>query len=408
MQRQPLSTLDQALASLRQQTRVLTDQSTVSILEASGRILAQTVHAGIDVPGFDNSAMDGYALNTQDLQGQQRLPVSQIIQAGHPGQNLQPGTAARIFTGAPVPPGANAVVIQEDTEVHENEVKILQVPSPGDNIRRRGHDIACGAAVLEHGHRLRPQDIGLLASLGIPEVRVYRPLRVAIINTGDELVTPGQALREGQIYDSNSYTLRILLSLLPVELIEVGMVKDDLKETRQVLQKVAEQTDCIISSGGVSVGEADFIKQALTELGELTLWKLAIKPGKPFSFGHLGTPPDTTPFFGLPGNPVAVFVTFLLLVKPVLLQMQGMKETRSEGLHIAAGFERHELGSRQEYLRVRLQQSGEGQSELIAFDNQGSSVMSSLCWADGLAVIPVNTAVNKGDLLEYLPFSGLL
>ncbi len=408
MQPQPLSSLDQALATLQQQTRVLAEQSSVSIIEASGRILAQTVHAGIDVPGFDNSAMDGYALNTQDLQGQQRLPVSQIIQAGHPGQSLQPGTAARIFTGAPLPPGANAVVIQEDTEVHENEVLILQMPNPGDNIRRRGHDILCGAAVLEQGHRLRPQDIGLLASLGIAEVCVYSPLRVAIINTGDELAMPGQALKQGQIYDSNSYTLRSLLNRLPVELIELSMVKDDLKETRQALQKVAEQADCIISSGGVSVGEADFIRQALTELGELTLWKLAIKPGKPFSFGHLGTPHGTTPFFGLPGNPVAVFVTFLLLVKPVLLKMQGMKETRTDTLHIAAGFERAELSSRQEYLRVRVQQNGRGQSELIAFDNQGSSVMSSLCWADGLAVIPVNTAVNKGDLLAYLPFSGLL
>lgn len=412
MQSNKLSSLDQALATLQQHGNVLTETLSVPLSEATGRVLAETVHAGMDVPGFDNSAMDGYAVNTRDLETTRQLPVSQTIQAGHAGEALAPHSAARIFTGAPVPTGADAVVIQENTELTGNEVRILQLPQAGENIRRRGHDIASGSAVLERGRRLRPQDIGLLASLGIAEVRVYRPLRVAIINTGDELVSPGQALGRGQIYDSNSFTLTALLGLLHMEVVPVGIVKDDYEDTCRALQNAAKQADCIISSGGVSVGEADYIKQALTDLGELSLWKLAIKPGKPFSFGHLATPSGspfpTTPFFGLPGNPVAVFVTFLLLVKPFLLRMQGMQETSMLSQQIAAGFEQRELSSRQEYLRVRLQLNQQGLNELIAFDNQGSSVMNSLSWADGLAVIPINTPVKKGDLLEFLPFSSLL
>ncbi|MDC1435692.1 molybdopterin molybdotransferase MoeA [Gammaproteobacteria bacterium] len=405
MNKNALIVIDDALEHILQQALVTTNIEEVALSELSGRVIAETIKAGINVPGYDNSAMDGFAVNTDFVPSPETtLAISQIIPAGKVGFTLEAGTAARIFTGAPIPDGANAIILQEDTEHDEHQVKILQVPKAGQNIRLCGHDIKQGDAILVKGHKLLPQDIGLLASLGQRKVKVYRPLSVSILNTGDELITPGQRLNPGQIYESNSFTLDALLKNLGMQTRKIGIVKDDLPATQKALLKAAEESDCIISSGGVSVGDADFVKTAVENLGELSLWKLAIKPGKPFSFGHLGE----IPFFGLPGNPVAVFVTFLMLVKPYLLKMQGGQNIHPEKYQLPAGFEVPEAGSRQEYIRVRININQHNQQELIPFSNQGSSVMTSTSWANGLAIIPVNATVKKGDLLEFLPYTGLL
>lgn len=405
MNKNALIPIDDAIEHILQQVAVTTNVEELALSDLSGKVIAETIKASINVPGYDNSAMDGFAVNTDFVHATATtLAISQIIPAGKVGSKLEANTAARIFTGAPIPEGANAIILQEDTEHDERQVKILQLPKAGQNIRLCGHDIKQGDAILEKGHKLLAQDIGLLASIGISTVKVYRPLRVAILNTGDELIAPGQTLSPGQIYESNSFTLDALLKNLGMQTQKLGIVKDDLAATQQALLKAAEESDCIISSGGVSVGDADFVKAAVENLGELSLWKLAIKPGKPFSYGQIGK----TPFFGLPGNPVAVFVTFLMLVKPYLLKMQGAQNISPQKYHLPAGFEVSEAGSRQEYIRVRMNQRQQGQQELIPFLNQGSSVMTSTSWASGLAIIPVNTKVKKGDLLEFLPYTGLL
>ncbi|MAY03182.1 MAG: molybdopterin molybdenumtransferase MoeA [Gammaproteobacteria bacterium] len=408
MNKKPLISVHEARKHLAKELTTVAGVETVSLDEAQSRILAEDIPAGIDVPGYDNSAMDGFALNTNDfITVGKTLPVSQVVKAGTNPEALLAGSAARIFTGAPIPKGADAIVLQEDCDFNEFTVKVKEAPEVGQHIRCRGHDIKAGSVVFKQGRRLMPQDIGLLASLGTDSFRVYKRLRVAIINAGDELVEPGQMLQAGQIYESNSYTLKALLGRLGFQCIDFGIVGDELEATRQVLARAAEEADCIISSGGVSVGDADFVKAALQELGEVAMWKLALKPGKPFTYGKV----NSVPFFGLPGNPVAVFVTFALLVKPYLLGMQGMqdmKRTECKSIQVAAGFTIEQPGSREEYLRVCVEEDKSGKQQLIAFSNQGSSVMSSLSWADGLARIPCETLVKKGDLLDYLPFEGLL
>jgi molybdopterin molybdotransferase len=372
--------------------------------DALGCVLAQNVHANMDVPAYDNSAMDGYALNSADVEvAGTSLPLSQTIAAGHPGQPLARGSVARIFTGAPIPAGADAVVMQENTVAEGNNIVINELPRAGQNVRRRGHDITSGTQVLRAGHRLQPQDLGLLASLGIPLISVCKPLTVAIVNTGDEVIAPGTPLRAGQLYDSNSYTLAGMLRKLGLNVIKLGIVADNLASTEAALRDAAAQADCVISTGGVSVGDEDHVKQALENLGELSLWKLAIKPGKPFSFGHIGT----TPFFGLPGNPVAVFVTCATLVRPFLLRMQGATEIDVPSFPLKAAFTISESGTRQEFLRVRLVRNN-GEQVLEAFPDQGSSILTSLSWADGLAIIPAHSTIEAGEPVEYLPFSGLL
>ncbi len=378
----------------------------VELDSALGRILAHDVSARVAVPSFDNSAMDGFAVNHADCpEAGTILKVSQYIKAGHPGHALAPGTVARIFTGAPLPDGATAVVMQENARINEAaDVCILQVPSAGENVRRAGHDIAAGSQVLGQGHQLQPQDLGLLASLGLASLEVYKPLTVVLLNTGDELKQQGQPLLPGQLYDSNSFTLAASLQQLGMKVVKAGIVGDDLQATRDALQQAAHSGDCVITTGGVSVGEADYVREAVEALGKLSLWKLAIKPGKPFSYGHIGD----VPFFGLPGNPVAVFITFAILVKPYLLKMQGAKLRAQPSLRVHAGFTVSEASSRQEYLRVRLQQNAEGRPVAHLYADQSSSVLTSLSWADGLAVVPVNTVVHSGQELEYMPFRGLL
>jgi molybdopterin molybdotransferase len=400
----PLTPVADAQARLLAQAGTVSSLETLPLEQCLGRILAADQHAAVDVPAYDNSAMDGYALRVADVAAiGASLPVSQLIAAGHPGAALEPGTAARIFTGAPIPAGADAVVMQEDTEALDERISVLELPVSGQHIRSRGHDLAAGQQVLARGRRLLAQDLGLLASLGLAEVPVFKPLTIAVLTTGDEVVPPGQPLAPGQLHDSNSYTLQGLLLGLGMHVVRMGIIGDDPALTRRMLSEAAAQADCVISTGGVSVGAADHVRAAVEELGALDLWRLAIKPGKPFSFGRIGT----TPFFGLPGNPVAVFVTWLVLVRTYLLKMQGACNVQLPMQTVRAGFTT-EPGSRQEYQRVRLQYQ-HGELPLARpFTDQGSSLLSSLSWADGLAVIPRGIAVSEGEPLDFIPFRGAL
>jgi molybdopterin molybdotransferase len=368
----------------------------LSLIEALGKVLAEDVVSPIAVPGEDNSAMDGYALRTHEAG--QRLPVSQRIPAGSVGTPLEPGTAARIFTGAAIPPGADAVVMQENCDEHDGVLSIQSAVTAGQNIRPRGQDITEGATVLSRGRRLCPQDLGLLASIGLHRVSVFRPLRVVVLSTGDELVEPGaRLLAPGQLYNSNRYTLAGLLSALDMEFVDGGIVPDDAEVTAAALQNAAETADCVITSGGVSVGEEDYVKQQVERLGRLDLWKLAIKPGKPLAFGSIGA----TPFIGLPGNPTSVFVTFCLIARPFLLKLQGAVEPELPLVSATARFSIAKPGMRQEYLRVSLENAVNG-LEALAYPNQSSGVLSSVSASDGLAVISPGTVVAEGDLVQVL------
>lgn len=364
--------------------------------DARGRVLAEAVTSPIAVPGADNSAMDGYALRADDAG--LALPVTQRIVAGSCGEPLEPGTAARIFTGAPLPPGADAVAMQEDCTLRDGVLNIRTGLLPGENVRPRGQDLAAGAEVLPAGWRLRPQDLGLLASVGRASVDVYRRLRVAILSTGDELVEPGSGeLAPGMLYNSNRYTLAGLLAALGVEVVDGGIVPDDPGATRRALQDATAGSDLVITSGGVSVGEEDHVRAQVLRLGELSLWKLAIKPGKPLAFGHIGN----VPFLGLPGNPTSVYVTFNLVARPFLLKMQGATSLVPPVLRARAGFSVDRPGGRCDYLRVSLEQTVDG-PVARRFDNQSSGVLSSVCYSQALAVVPAGATVTAGDPVDIL------
>ena len=366
------------------------------LIDALGAVLAEDVLSAVDVPGEDNSAMDGYALRVADAG--RPLPVSQRIAAGAVGAPLRAGTCARIFTGAAIPPGADAVVMQENCSLEGELVRVTAAPAPGENIRPRGQDIAANTTVLPRGRVLRPQDMGLLASVGRARVPVYRPLRVAVLSTGDELVEPGAgSLDRGQLYNSNRYTLAGLLRSLGMTFVDAGIVPDDPEATARALASAAATADCVISSGGVSVGEEDHVKAQVQRLGRLDLWRLAIKPGKPLAFGRIGA----TPFIGLPGNPTSVFVTFCLVARPFLRKMQGISEPDPPPVQARAAFAVHRPGTRQEYLRVTLVAAEQG-LEARRFGNQSSGVLSSVSHSNALAVIPPGTTVAEGDSVQVL------
>lgn len=392
-----MTPLEQALPLILADVEPLPAEHRPGILtEALGRILAEDLFAPLAVPGDDNSAMDGYAVNSADGTGP--LLVTQRITAGSCGSALSSGTAARIFTGAPIPAGADAVVMQENCVLEDQFVRLTKAVGCGENIRRRGQDIAEGELLFSAGRRLQAQDLGVVASLGFAAVPLRRRLKVAILSTGDELVEPGEGpLRVGQIYNSNRYTLRGLLERLGIEVVDLGMVKDTAQATAQALQRAAEMADCVISSGGVSVGEADHVTAQVQKLGELRLWKLRIKPGKPLAFGQVGA----TPFFGLPGNPAAVFVTFCLVVRPWLLRRMGVTDETLLRLPASADFQIKRAGTREEYLRVRAVVEN-GQLLATPHHNQSSGVLSSVSRSNALAIVPPGRTIERGDRVEIL------
>jgi molybdopterin molybdotransferase len=394
-----LLTLDEALARLLGAVQPLAGSETVSTFDALGRVLVAEVSSLVDVPPADNSAMDGYAMRCADVrEAGTVLPVSQRVAAGTVGSALQPGTAARIFTGAPVPEGADAVVMQEQCEALDGAVRVNTVPTAGLAIRRRGEDLARDAQVLPLGLRLTPQALGLAAAAGAASLQVARRPRVALFSTGDELAMPGEVLKPGAIYNSNRFTLRALIQSLGCECTDFGIVPDQLAATREALRKAAQGHDVIVTSGGVSVGEEDHLKPAVQAEGSLDLWQMAIKPGKPLAFGSVRRAEGNAWFIGLPGNPVSSFITFLLAVRPVLLKLQGANPLPPQGLNLRADFDWLRADKRREFLRVRRNDRG----GLDLFSNQGSGVLTSTVWADGLVDNPPDTPIRAGDSVRFI------
>ncbi|KPX57160.1 Molybdopterin biosynthesis protein MoeA [Pseudomonas amygdali pv. hibisci] len=376
----------------------ITDRQRVPLADAEGRVLAVDLISTLDLPPWPNSAMDGYALRVADWSGEP-LTVSQRIFAGQAPEPLAPGTCARIFTGAPMPEGADCVEMQENAEVLADQRVCFSEPlSVGQNIRPQGQETRVGDTVLAAGTRLGPIESGLAASLGLAELEVIRRVRVAVLSTGDELIEPGQPLGPGQIYNSNRVLLCSWLKRLECEVVDAGILPDDLAKTRAALANLHD-VDLILSTGGVSVGEADFLGHALREEGELTLWKLAIKPGKPLTFGHF----RGVPVIGLPGNPASTLVTFALLARAYLLRRQGVIDVAPLQFPVPAGFVWTRPGNRREYLRGRLEQG-----RAVAYRNQSSGVLRSAAWADGLIEVREGSTVAEGDWVNFIPLSEVL
>jgi molybdopterin molybdotransferase len=401
-----LVSYDDALRSLLSQVTATEVVENKPLLEALSRILAQSIQSTINVPPADNSAMDGYAINTVDIatEGKTRLPVSQRIAAGDVGQTLKPGTAARIFTGAPIPPGANAVIMQEQVEAIADTIEFEVRPIEHQNIRPAGNDIKVNDNILDQGCLLRPQALGLAASIGLQSLPVYRKVRVGIFFTGDELVEPGEALAPGKIYDSNRYTLHGMLQKLGCDIVDLGLVGDTLEATKAAMLDATDKADLVVTCGGVSVGEEDHVRIAIEQLGDLHMWRLAIKPGKPLAFGKI----NQTPFMGLPGNPVSVFATFMLFVSPVIKILQGRYWQKPTALPVTAGFDWPKPDSRREFLRARLEQDESLGLVARIYPNQDSGVLTSTAWAQGFVEIAEGATVKIGDKVDYLPFSEFL
>ena len=411
--RPPLKSLDDALLELLANASPLTSVEDVLLQLADGRVLGNDVVAQLDVPGFDNSSVDGYALNIADTSTALRegLPQSARIPAGHFSGNLVGGTVARIFTGAPIPVNANAVVMQEDCLVSPQPggdvVRLTQAPTPGQNIRLRGEDIANGQVVVHKGTRLTPAHLGLLASIGQAHVSVLKPLRVALLSTGDELVMPGavaaDALPPGAIFSSNGFFLSTLLTRLGAHVTELAIVADTLADTQAALQHAANDHDLIVSTGGVSVGEEDHVKPAVQSLGSLDLWALAIKPGKPFAYGRINrlNAASCAHFVGLPGNPVSSFVTFVVLVRPFIDRLLGVSHAGVHALPMTAHFDWPKPDKRREFLRVKRNTLG----GLDLYPNQSSGVLTSVSWADGFVDNPPSQSISRGDTVSFWPMS---
>jgi molybdopterin molybdotransferase len=401
----PLLTLDEALERLLGAVAPLpaATHETVSTFDALGRVLQQDVRSALDVPPQDNTSMDGYAMRAADVPAAGTLlPVSQRIPAGVVGEPLQPGTAARIFTGAQVPPGADAVVMQEQCEAVELSVRINTVPVSGQWIRRRGEDVQAGATVLPSGARLTPQALGLAATVGAATLQVARRPRVALFSTGDELAMPGEPLKPGAIYNSNRFTLRAAIQALGCDCTDLGIVPDRLDATRDALRRAAQGHDLIVTSGGVSVGEEDHLRPAVQAEGRIELWQIAIKPGKPLAFGAVNRPDGSAAhIIGLPGNPVSSFITFLLMVRPVLLRLQGATALSPVRVKQRADFDWPKPDKRREFLRVRRNAAG----GLDLFPNQSSGVLTSAVWGDGVVDTPSGQPIARGDLVDFLSFA---
>ena len=407
--------LDDALQRLLAQTVPLGRTEQVRTIDADGRVLAQDVVSALHVPPHDNSSMDGYAVRAADVtHAGIELPVTQRIAAGQFGAPLAPGSAARIFTGAPMPQGADAVMMQEDTEALDgSRVRIQAVPAAGQWVRAAGEDVARGAAVLQCGERLSPAGLGLAAGIGLAELRVAARPRVALFSTGDELVMPGdvppEQMAPGAIYNSNRFFLRALLQRLGCDVTDLGIVPDQRAATLAALQSAADGHDLILTSGGVSVGEEDHIKPAVEQLGSLDLWQIAMKPGKPFAYGHVRRAEAQAEggqahFMGLPGNPVSSFVTYLLLVRPFLLKLMGATRLDVPAMTLRADFDLPRADKRREFLRARRNTHG----GVDLFANQSSGVLTSAHWADGLIDHAAGATIARGDSVRFIPLSELL
>ncbi len=396
---------EQALEKLLAAAQPVEEVRSLPLTAAAGRILALAQQSTVAVPPLANSAMDGYAVRTADVTAAGvSLPVSQRIPAGTVGTTLQPGTAARIFTGAPVPAGADAVVMQERCEHGADGVVINHVPRPGENVRPAGEDIELGTDILKAGIKLRPQDVALAAAAGLAELPVRRRLRVGTFFTGDELVQPGEPLPPGAIYNSNRYALRALLEALGCEVRDLGTVPDKLDATRAALRQAAADNDLIITCGGVSVGEEDHVKPAVEAEGRLDMWQVATKPGKPLAFGEIPRPDGKAWFIGLPGNPVSAIVTFMMTVRPFVLRLQGVEKVMPQVLTLPAEFDWPRPDVRREFLRARLNEAG----GVELFPNQGAGVQTSLVWSNGIVDNPPGQAVKRGDPVRFIPFADLL
>ncbi len=404
--RPPLKSLHDALAELLGHAALLGQTEVVSTFDADGRVLAADVVAALDVPAHDNSSMDGYAVRSSDWSSAATvLQVNQRIAAGSSGTQLGAMSAARIFTGAPVPEGADAVVMQENCSAPEpGHICIATEPSVGQWIRRRGEDVTTGRTVLFKGELLSPASIGLAAGIGFDRLLVAAPVRVALFSTGDELIMPGDVLpadmKPGAIYNSNRFFLRALLQRLGCTVTDMGIVPDNLDATKAALVNASAEHDLVLTSGGVSVGEEDHIKPAVQALGQLNLWQIAMKPGKPFAYGKIGA----AHFIGLPGNPVSSFVTFLLLVRPFIRKLQGVTRLAPDATAYRADFNWPKPDKRREFLRARCNASG----GLDLFDNQSSGVLTSAIWADGLVDNPAGHTIAFGDVVRFIPFSSLM
>lgn len=399
----PLLAYHEALEQLTSSVAAIGKVVERPLLQVQGAVLAESIESKIDVPGCAMSSMDGYAINTADLAagGDTSLPLSQRIAAGTAAEALVAGTAARIFTGAPIPDGADAVIMQEQVDADDHGIRFDSRPASGDNIRPAGNDIRSGTTILHRGCRLRAQDIGLAASVGLQTLPIYKPLKVGMFFTGDELVEPGQKLGAGKIYDSNRYTLHGLLESMGCEIIDLGLVGDTLEATREAMVRASTLANLVVTTGGVSVGEEDHVRIAIEQLGELRLWRLAIKPGKPLAYGQI----NETAFIGLPGNPVSVFATFYLFVCPLIQILQGRDWHGPIALPVSADFDWPQPDSRREFLRARLARDASGQTVAQIFPNQDSGVLTSTVWADGFVEIAENQTVRPGEPVNYLPFA---
>jgi molybdopterin molybdotransferase len=394
-----LLSVEAALAHLLDQARAPVGRETLAADAGLGRVLAAPLVSTVSVPPLDNSAMDGYAVRLADCAATGGIRVAQRIPAGQVGIPLAAGTAARIFTGAPVPEGAEAVVMQEDCEVAGERVIVRRAPKQGDNIRRAGEDIAIGQTVLEAGARLNASRLGVAASLGATELAVYPRLRVAAFFTGDEIVMPGAPLGPGQIYNSNRAMLLGLLDGLGCEVIDLGQVADTLDATVGALEQASARADVVITSGGVSVGEEDHVKAAVERLGRIDMWKVAMKPGKPLAHGRVGG----ADFIGLPGNPVSAFVVFCLFARPFLLKRMGAAPRTPLSFPMPTGFTRAKPGKRREFMRARIEDG-----RVVLFPNQSSGVLTSLAWADGLVDVDAGVTVQSGDTVRFMPLSEMI
>lgn len=398
-----LISVDDALTYILSHATPVTHTQLVPLTESLNRVVAENWSVPADVPPADNSAVDGYAVRHTDVVAGRALMVSDRVPAGSAPKPLQPGTAVRIFTGSEIPEGADAVVMQERVERTGDDVLIVADVSQGQNIRQRGQDLTQGDLALARGARIRPQEMGLLASMGVQQVPVLQRLRVAILSTGDELVEPGSPLAPGQIYNTNRYTLLGLLAEAGCEVVLCETLKDTREATRSTLQLAATQADLIITSGGVSVGEEDHVRAVLEESGNLSLWQMAIKPGKPLAFGDI----DDTPVLGLPGNPGSVLVTFMVVAMPYIRKRQGRLDVLPVGEYLPASFEVTSASIRREFVRARKDGTA-ADASVAAFPNQSSGILSSACWASGLAMVPEHTTIRAGDPVVYFSFTELL